>query len=167
MRPFKTTLAFAVVSILCAVAEGRARFIESWPYDKLFQRADLAVIVRPLSVRDAVAKDKAQPPEGQEQYLIGVVTKFKVLQVVKGEYKPSELELVHFRMKPRAEVVINGPLLASFHTKSVHSEGNGWSGGAKPDYMLFLKRDKDGRFTFVSGQFDPQLSVKQVVNPLP
>jgi hypothetical protein len=142
-----------------------ARQIEDWPYNKLFKKADLVVIVKPLSVRDATEKDKAVPPEGKD-YLVGVVTKFKVLHVVKGEYKEKELELVHFKLK-KGTMILNGPSLVSFHTKSIRISGDSWSGGAENEYMLFLKSGKDKRLTFVSGQFDPELSVKQVTSPLP
>jgi hypothetical protein len=142
-----------------------AREIEDWPYDKLFKTADLVVIVQPLSVRDAAEKDKAVPPYGRD-YLVGIVTNFKVLHVVKGEYKETELELVHFKMKPGSHIG-NGPLLVSFHTGSIAIRGNGWSGGAANDYMLFLKSNKEKRLDFVSGQFDPELSVKQMTHPLP
>jgi hypothetical protein len=143
-----------------------ARQIEDWPYDKLFKNADLVVIVQPLSVRDATEKDKAIPPEVGKDWLVGIVTNFKVLHVVKGEYKEKELDLVHFKLKKGA-MIGNGPLLVSFHTKSISIRGDGWSGGAENEYMLFLKSGKDKRLEFVSGQFDPELSVKQMTRPLP
>jgi hypothetical protein len=142
-----------------------ARQIEDWPYDKLFKHADLVVIVKPLSVRDAKAEDKADPPE---DYLTGIVTTFKVVHVLKGEYADKKkLELVHFRLK-EGRMIGNGPLLVSFHTKEIPISGKSWSVLiTEPEYMLFLKKQKDGNFTFVSGQFDPKLSVIQLLSPLP
>jgi hypothetical protein len=143
-----------------------ARQIEEWPYDKLFKNADLVVILKPVSVRDATEKDKAVPPDPGKDFMVGIVTKFKVLHVVKGEYKEKELELIHFKLKEGA-MVNNGPVLVSFHMKSVSIKGDDWAGGAANDYMLFLKAGKDKRLDFVSGQFDPDLSVKQMTSPLP
>jgi hypothetical protein len=70
-------LGCACLALLAGHAQSR-RFIANWPYDKLFKHADLVVIVLPLSVRDATAKDKAVPP-GDHYFLAGVVTNFKVL----------------------------------------------------------------------------------------
>jgi hypothetical protein len=143
-----------------------ARQLEDWPYDKLFKNADLVVIVKPSAVRDATEKDKAIPPDN-EDYLVGVVTSFKVIHVVKGEYKEKKLDLVHFKIK-EGRMIGNGPLLVSFHTKETKIRGDSWSSIImESEYMLFLKKQKDGQFTFVSGQFDPELSVKQVLSPLP
>jgi hypothetical protein len=157
-----------VSSCLALVASHlHARVIEHWPYDKLFKHADLVVIVRPLSVRDATAKDKAVPP-GKRDYLVGVVTNFKVLHVVKGAYKEENLELVHFKYKKDLKIgIINGPGLVSFHTKEINLSGDTWAGRVQNEYMLFLKRGKDKRLEFVSGQVDPELSVKQLLGPLP
>jgi hypothetical protein len=164
----KRTVLIALGWVVLASTAGslRARQIEDWPYDKLFKHADLVVIVKPLSVRDATEKDKAAPPEAGKDYLVGIVTKFAVLHVVKGEYKEKELGIVHFKLK-KGVVVGNGPLLASFYTKRLSISGDFGAATMKPEYMLFLKKQEDGRFTFVSGQFDPELSVKQMLSPLP
>ncbi len=159
-------LVWACLALLLA-GDSHARQIESWPYEKLFKHADLVVVVKPLSVRDATAKDKAVPPPGTRSYLTGIVTNFKVLVVVKGEHKEKELAIVHFRLKEdKAGLVGNGPLLVSFPTKREKGQLGGfgpvgWPGpGRQQDYMLFLKKGKEGRLEFVSGQFDPALSVK-------
>src|SRR6516225_2579356 len=139
-----------VSSLLACLLTGR--LLEDWPYEKLFKRADLIVIVKPLEVREANIQDEAKPPQ---DYLTGVVTKFKILHVIKGEFKKDNLDIVHFRLKKGVKVM-NGPLLVSFQTKAVklkvedrQIEVKNW------DYMLFLKLEKDGRLNFVSGQFDP------------
>jgi hypothetical protein len=141
----------------------QARVIEDWPYDKLFQHAELVVIVRPLSVRDATAKDKAARPP-KECYLDGVVTTFKVLHVVKGKYNEKKLDLVHFKLKKGVRIR-NGPLLVSFQTKEIDISSQFGARSAQNDDMLYLKNGKDTRLEFVSGQFDPVLSVKQLLRP--
>jgi hypothetical protein len=156
-------LGCAILGILCSSLS--ARQIEDWPYDKLFKQADLVVIVKPLAVRDASKEDQAIPPKGHSNLLTGLVTTFEVLQVVKGECKQKKMELVHFRLKAGVKVS-DGPLLVSFHTKARDLSGKGRAGWFRSDYMLFLKK-KGGRFEPVSGQFDPGLSVKQMMEPLP
>ena len=158
---FGLTAILALVSGSCL-----ARGIESWPYDKLFKNSDLVIIVKPLSVRDATEQDKAIPPDDGKDFLVGVVTSFEVLHVIKGERKEKKLDLVHFKLKEGA-IIKNGPLLISFHTKPLRIKADGWTAHAGDEYMLFLKSGKDKRLEFVSGQFDPELSVKQVMYPLP
>ncbi len=160
-----TFLLLSVAFLAAACSECTARQIEDWPYDKLFKNAELVVIVKAASVRDATEKDRAVPPKGAD-YLTGVVTSFKVLQVVKGEYKEKELDLVHFKLK-EGIMIGNGPLLVSFNTKPINLKGDFWSARAETEYLIFLKADKEKRLEFVSGQFDPALSVKQMTVPLP
>ncbi len=71
-----------------------------------------------------------------------------------------------FKLK-KGRRILNGPRLVSFHTEPIHIQGTGWSRHtARLEYMLFLKRGKDKRLGFVSGQFDPELSVRQLLLPL-
>jgi hypothetical protein len=62
----------------------------------------------------------------------------------------------------------NGPLLVTFRTKGIHLElaGAPISLGA-PEYLLFLKLRKDGRYEPVSGRVDPEFSVRELYTPLP
>lgn len=160
----RTTIAsFIAALLILSFGTAWGRLIESWPYDKLFKNAELVIIAKAVSVRDANNADKANPPR---DYLVGVVTTLEVEHVVKGEYKDQRLELVHFRLKEGSRIM-NGPLLVEFHTKPQTLRGYGWAASIEPEYMLFLKKSKDGRFECVSGQFDPQLSVKQILDPLP
>jgi hypothetical protein len=154
----------AFVILFCS--QLRARQVEDWPYDKLFKHADLVIIAKATAVREARKEDHAVPPKRHADILTGVVTSFKVLQVIKGEYKHNKMDLVHFRLKKGVEI-LNGPLLVKFHTKHTQLSGNGWSGFAGNTYMLFLKKERAGRFEPVSGQFDPAESVKQILPPLP
>jgi hypothetical protein len=152
-----------VSSLLACLLTGRQ--IEDWPYEKLFKRADLIVIVKPLEVRGANIQDDAKVPEDYQDYMTGVVTKFKVLHVVKGEFKQKNLAIFHLRMK-EGKSIMNGPMLVSFQKKPVKLKGEDPKIEVKDrDYILFLKKDKDGRLKFVSGQTDPVLSVKEVREP--
>src|SRR5207244_2413081 len=99
--------------------------------------------------RDAKAKDGLNgadlPPDFRGD-LVGVVTHFDVLHVIKGEYKDKKFDLAHYRLKEGVQIA-NGPLLVSFHTKPFDLQGRGWSSAVlKSEYILFLKKRKDGRF---------------------
>jgi hypothetical protein len=160
-----TALLLSSVSLLLVFGASRARQIEDWPYDKLFKHADVVVIAKALTVRDAKEEDGVVPPDGSGDVLVGVVTRFQVLRVVQGEHKEKELDLVHFRSK-QGITVDNGPTLVSFHTKKTQISGKDWAASLPSEYLLFLKKRQDGRFECVSGQYDPALSVKQVLQPL-
>jgi hypothetical protein len=160
--PRRTSIASWLIAAVLIFSVGTAwgRPIESWPYDKLFENADLVIIAKALSVRDAPEMD-GSIPRGDRDYLRAVATTLKVEYVVKGKYEDERLELFHFRMKKEYESrSSNGPMLVKFNTKPL--EGPGWS-GPPPEYMLFLKKSKDGRLQCISGQFDPELSVKQIL----
>jgi hypothetical protein len=139
-----------------------SREIEDWPDDKLLKHADLVVIVKALHVREAKKEDRATPPGASGTYLTGVVTTFNVVHVVKGKQEKKKLDFIHFRLKDGVRIS-NGPLLAAFHTDKLDRNGVRC---VEYYYKLFLKKDKDGRLTFVSGQCDSELSVKRVKPPL-
>lgn len=164
MRPHVTvTFMTAWALAFAAPSTSAGRPVKQWPYNELFKEADVILILSPQSVRDAVDKDGAIPPQ---EYLTGVVTTLKVLHVIKGEYKEQTIDLVHFRYK-EGRAVINGPGLVSFQIGPQTISGKSWSGGYQPDYMVFLKKGKNGRYEFVTGSFDSDGSVKQVHWPLP
>jgi hypothetical protein len=146
--------ALACLALLPSRTVGRE--IEDWPYEKLFKHSTLVVVVKPLSVREATAKDGTVPSDRRDTQT-GIVTSFKVLVVVKGEYKQTDLDLFHFRRKKSHKLVFNGPNLVSFFKKALDPED---SLRTEKDHMLFLKKNKAGRLEFVSGQIDPILSVK-------
>jgi hypothetical protein len=164
---FKIGFILCVAWCLLTHGNAEARLIESWPYDKLFKHAELVLIVKAASVRDAEPRDQAIPAAGWKDILVGVVTNMQILQVVKGDCKEKTLDLIHFRLKEGAQIR-NGPLLVSFSTKPIVLQVNGWTiANLESHYMLFLKKNKDGRLECVSGQLDPELSVKQIMGTLP
>jgi hypothetical protein len=131
----------------------------AWPYEKLFKHADLVVIVRPIRVREALAKDAPKPPRDYETRWTAIITTFEVLSVVKGTHENRRLTICHFMWHPKARRVNNGPELACFHNRAEEGETVKSSGVKKKDYMLFLKKDKAGRLEFVSGPINPDVSV--------
>jgi hypothetical protein len=155
-----------VIAVTLSLGTAWGRPVKFWPYHKLFENADLVIIAKPLAVRDAPEVDKAMPLPRERSFLLAVITTLKVEYVVKGNYKDERLELVHFRLKEGSQIG-NGPLLVNFHTKVETLKGSDWAFSCQPEYMLFLKKAKNGRFECVSGQYDPELSVKEILRPLP
>lgn len=175
----KSTITLCVLTILCTtltVTECWARKIEHWPYSRLQKEADLVLVARaqtshPLQEiwsHHAFEKNRFQ----------GTATRFSVGCILKGK-APKEIEVVHFQYRDGAIPFNDGPRLASFikrqHliTTRQHGDGDGTSRELKPkeksltnmpEYLLFLKQRKDGRYEAVSGQMDPILSVRELVD---
>jgi hypothetical protein len=155
---------FAIMLAAVLAAPALARQVEPWPYDKLFIKADYVVIVKAQSTEDAGKAVTDKPPF---EDCIGVITTFKIQHVIKGDIKGDKCSVFHYRQDETRGA--NGPQLVQFHSKEVRIEYGGWSTTlSSPEYMLFLKKRDDGRFECVSGQIDPILSVRQILNrPLP
>jgi hypothetical protein len=166
MRYWCVGLPLAVLVALMPT-RAEARGLESWPYDRLTREADLVVIAQPTSVADAGESWMGNPWQVE---FVGVVTTFKVQATLKGKIEGDELKVLHYRLPPKVSIA-NGPGLVSFRlaptslqlskadTKGEIKLGN--------DYMLFLKKGKDGRYEPVSGRIDPVLSVRELFKPLP
>ena len=108
------------LTALCMTSTGNrsaTRLREYWPISKSYAKADVVMIVKVAEVRDA-KEGEAIPPKGEERYLSGVVTKFNVEQMIKGEEKRKSIELVHFKNTQEGARIINGPCLVSFKVLS-------------------------------------------------
>ena len=145
-------LQLVTVLACCGVcSDAFARRIYPWPYDKLTNQADLIVIATPVAVRDT--DEETSIPDIRLNNTdpipaIGMETSFEVLAVLKGNKNLKKAVLYHLREKnPPAA---NGPGLVSFDPQK------------KLRYLLFLKQEKDGRYSSVAGQTDPELAVKDL-----
>ena len=148
MKPVHT---FTCAIALCGVSFGRP--VAYWPYDKLTAEADLIVIATPVAVRDT--QEKATLPEFNQRGAdgiwhprpaISVETTFETLSVLKGDKDAKTILLHHLRLE--VPILEDGPGLVSFDPK------------AKKRFLLFLKRERDARHSPVTGQTDPDGSVK-------
>jgi hypothetical protein len=140
--------------VLLGVTPSQARLLENWPYDKLMKQSDLVVIAQATKTEET--KDTDEIPNWNHEFA-GRNTTFKVKHALKGELKGEEIKVLHFKFgelkkgikKDSADIlIIDGPTFVEFKDK------NG------PEYMLFLKRTKDGRYEPVSGRIDPNLAVR-------
>ncbi len=95
-----------------------------------------------------------------------------MLAVLKGKHTEKTLELCHYKYRPDAPGVGNGPELVWFPSRehdeiSQNDEHGYWMQQVPTDFVLFLKKDERGQLTFVTGQFDAKPSVRQIHDPLP
>jgi hypothetical protein len=151
MKNLATTLAVAL-----SVAFGdfvSARLMKDWTYEELFSKSDFVVIAEPISATHDTDERTNLEGIAPPTPVIGVATDFKTLLVLKGQ-KQDRFVLHHYRLAKPDVPLINGPQLVAF----------GQTG--YPAYLLFLVRERDGRFAPVDGQTDPSLfSVKRLSEP--
>lgn len=163
MRKFILKSAVAVAILLACEAGTSARLIESWPYEKLFKESDLVVIADAVKTEDCADRDAGNPWKIE---FVGQNTSFKVHVTLKGKVEGDELKVLHFRL-PKGQLVDNGPLLVSFRTTGTNVNlKHAKMILDRPEYMLFLKAGKDGRFEPVSGRVDPEMAVKEMHAPM-
>ena len=164
MRTFFLLFISAASLIGLAAGPVHARLIPSWPYERLFKEADLVVIARAEDTNDT---NDPYSEEGWKGKFVGQNTQFVAQSVLKGKLgDEKKLTVLHYRLA-EGVAIANGPSLVKFRKDSLMLSGtvNGiafQSNLGRPEYMLFLRLRKDGRYEPVSGQFDPALSVREL-----
>ena len=158
----------AYVVVAAVIAEPlHARLLENWPYDRLFKEADLVVIA--IAGESTDTKDRFSK-KGWNVEFIGQDTQFVAKSTLKGKLgADKKLTVLHYRL-PEGVLVNNGPLLVKFRKDTAMLQGtiNGTAfkaGLGRPDYMLFLRLRKDGRYEPLSGEVDPALSIREMHEP--
>ena len=143
------------------------RLVESWSYEQLFKEADLIVIAVP------VGEEKADDAFGEHPWgldVVGMNTAFEVRYALKGKAGGKQIKMLHFRFDPPKDkllVVEDGPGFVAVRPKSLRvREGDKVLNMPAPEYLLFLRRLKDGRYEPVSGKVDPRFAVREVSDPL-
>jgi hypothetical protein len=128
----------------------QARPVTGWSDEKLAHEADLIVIAVATSSKDQDTNLGNARPDSW----IEVNTVFTPMTVLKGTLEAKSLTVMHDRFFDRtlSTKIIDGPGFVEFDS----TDGT--------EYLLFLKKLKDGRFAAVSGQMDPYFSVK-IVRP--
>ena len=118
-----------------------ARVVESWTYQQLFDKADLVIIAEVISAKDTDEHDTLL-----DLRVIGVTTEFKVHLILKGPQDVTTFKLHHYRFQSKKdEFVPDGPILVEI-TPRYHQQ-----------FLLFLIKERDGRYAPVGGQTDPAL----------
>lgn len=140
------------MAVLVIAKMSSARLVREWTDKEMFERADLVVIACNLSTKDSderIELPDLSPPVS----VIGVVTEFRTNLILKGSQNVTRLLLHHYRLDKAADIMIpNGPRLVRIPD------------GEHKNFLLFLKKEGDGRYIPVTGQADPAgLSVVELV----
>ncbi len=127
-----------------------ARIVEAWTYREMFDKSDLVAIAQAVSTKDTDEHSVIL----NNIKVIGVTTDFKTALIFKGPRDATSFKLHHYRLESRIdENIVNGPNLIPVVQP----------GPQRRAFLLFLKKEPDGRYAPVTGQTDPAvLSVIQL-----
>jgi hypothetical protein len=154
----------SILSVLLLGTVAQARLVENWPYDKLTAQADLIVIATPTAVRDTAERttfpnlvnvdtNNIRSPVSA----IGVETTFETLAVLKGSTNTTTFVFHHLR-----DAILDSPV---GHSQVISFNGPvnvAFDPSEKVRYLLFLKRESDGRYASVTGLTDPIDGIKDL-----
>jgi hypothetical protein len=138
-----------------------ARGVRIWSEAELMKASDLVVIAQPISTKalDETNLLGYSSTKSFRSRFRGVETMFKVLDVFKGMPRNDRIVLHHYREELewyREELEWgcppNGPSFISFKA------------GTTNQYLLYLVKDGPNRYAPVTGQIDPELSVKSATD---
>ena len=146
MKPFALFLL-----IVCFPLGANARAVGFVSFDELRGKADLIVIATPIEVKE-IAEHDPMPDFMPGDIRSAIETSFKIWTVLKGDITLKEFTLHHLSYNSFTRPMTNGPSIVSFDPKK------------NKKYLLFLKRESDGRYITVWGQVDPQISIREIKN---
>jgi hypothetical protein len=168
MRP-AVVVSWAAILLVLLCLPSESRVVRYWTPSELTEEADLVILGKPTKTTQT--KERYPEKHGWPFEVVGVETKVTVLAVLKGKAKEKAITLLHYAEGPiRKEFedkgptpVIDGPDFLSFRTKSLTRKTKGGDLTVPaPDYLMFLRCRKDGRYEPLSGPFDPRQSVREV-----
>jgi hypothetical protein len=142
---FNRVLATVFVTVLATLAgitplkAGRMP-TEGESYQEMFDKADLVVIATALATKETAEQSKLLGTVN----VVGVETEFRTRLTLKGAKEVRKFVLHHYR-EADDQSIANGPAL-------IHIPP-----GRHPDFLMFLVREKAGRYAPVTGQTDPIL----------
>ena len=141
------------VGVLGAATATHARPVPAVTYPQL-TRDYLVVIATPVGQRELPERTvlPGVSRAGKPIPAVQVETTFEVVTLFRGDPPPQgRFVLLHFREAATPpERSPNRPLLVRFQP------------GSGAQYLMFLRREPDGRYTATTGQTDPGLSIERL-----
>jgi hypothetical protein len=157
MNNMKTIRLLALITAFLPGLAGivTARGVHIWPYQELLDKSDLVVLATPTATNDT--KEHMDLPGFAGEHVIGVGTTFKVSAVLKGDKTPGDFVLHHYRTTNGSNIphIPNGPGFVSFGPAANPQI-------APQTFILFLRREADGRYAPVVGQTDPGEAIREL-----
>lgn len=132
----------ALLAVCGSVLMAQARLVPLCPpFQEMFEKSDLIAIALPVSTNDTPEKTVLSNTSPAIN-VIGVETTFVVQTLIKSETATNRFVLHHYRLAEN-KLYMNGPVLLSFDP------------GKQKSFLLFLKKEADGRFAPIYNQTDP------------
>lgn len=159
----KIVLLSAVLFALGAPVMGRF-LIGGLSFRQMLEQADVVVVATVVSTHDTPEKKRlididtprTARPELLHDAVVGVETEFRTRAVLKGATNLERFVLHHYRL---AETDVPGYGAPNFIDVDPERHAT---------YLMFLRRETDGRYAPVTGQFDPAvLSVFEIKEGAP
>jgi len=163
-RVFELRFPTLVLFCLCTwpVGDASARVIPTWTYEDLFSKSDVVVIADPLATTDSGEESDLENP--WKVRFVGVNTEVKIKYAIKGTEKNEKIVVTYYRL-PDSTIIKNGPELAHISlTERTEASSTGKKSSGKPEYLLFLRKRKDGVYEPVSGLMDSSLSIRELTH---
>jgi hypothetical protein len=144
-------LKIILFTALGAASVAYGRRMVAWTYEDLAAKSDFVVIAVPRATKDTtelidLPGITVHMPDQRKLGLpvIGVETEFVVSAVMKGPKKLTRFTLHHYRLAHPEESKdsIGAAMLLSFTPEN-------------QSFLMFLVKEKDGRFAPTAGQTDP------------
>jgi hypothetical protein len=135
-------------------------------YQDLVDRSDVVVIGRLVSTVDDEERPVDAALQGNRDNVVPVVSTIRIEAVMKGRSLDNEISIPHWRYREGA-AVDNGPRLLKFMARGEKTGVSIATGkpvylDRPPSYLLFLKSAPGGSFVPVTGQYDPDDSVRRL-----
>jgi len=140
--------ALGLALVLLAPSTSTARMVPHWPYEKLYEKADLVVIVELESIVDSKQKLSGH---GEGERFDGKIAHLAVGKVLKGKSGIKTIDLLHFVYSKKVNGIVNGAFFLDFSDADKHQ------------YLVFLKKGDKDVYVPVTGQYNATLSVKKIV----
>jgi hypothetical protein len=160
-----TKVLSTLLLVFVAIGPLAARFlVGGLSFQEMFDKADLVVIASAINTKDTTERKKlididvieTTRPDLLQDEVIGVETEFQTRITLKGSKDIRKFLLHHYRLAVEEE-----PGYGSPNFIRIPSERHG-------TFLMFLRKEKDGRYAPVTGQFDPAvLSVFEIKDATP
>lgn len=137
----RTLLAVLLNCAFAFLVQGRG-MLPPPTYQQMFDQADLVAIAEPISTNDTTERCLL-PNIFPDIQVIGVETEFVVQTMLKGDKSATKKFVLHHYREVKPIARRNGPWLIAFKPTDAES------------FLLFLKKETDGRFAPIYNQTDP------------
>ncbi len=148
-----------IASTMCCTSNNRP--VPAWPIQLLHERSDLILICAPTKITHRPDLDATLIKEEEREYFTTTRTTFLVVSVLKGKFDDKTFELDHYALTEKGLRLGNGPVLADF-ADNLTKEKEAGSCYSKSSFIIYLKKNQEEGYEFVTGQNDSAFSVKTI-----